>query len=261
MSNRFLGSRLKIERAKKHISNLESLLQAFVDSDFYDLSVQNNTEGGDSFLLFVLKTTLPADDYALIIGDALHNLRSALDLAYYQTVLLCDGTPSKWTRFPVRDTWEELVSRLDAALKEKQISSSIRSLMLNVIKPYKTGNEAIWLLDDLNIIDKHELLVPVLKLVIVTQVSFEDEYQRPLPHLPSQFFFGDDYGMAMLKGTKGMKVAIKNKGHAAPDILLARDILRKIQAVVPTLRGITEEVFNAIEAFDTLFDGLALMSE
>jgi hypothetical protein len=251
MFDGFIGSRLKIKRAYKHISDINSLLRSFEDSDFYDLSVKTDAESGENFLRAVINEGLPVDEYALIIGDALHNLRSALDLVYYETVLLCGGTPSKWTRFPIRDTREELVSRLDSALKNKQISIRVHALISEVIKPYQTGNMTLWTLDDWNITDKHQLLIPVLKLVIVSQVSFEDEYQRPLPNLRDQFFF-DESGFALIKGAKGINLKIKNKGHASADILLARDILKKIQAVVPTLRGIAEEVTKTVDAFESL---------
>ncbi len=259
MSDPFAGSRLKIKRANQHISDIDSLLKSFIDSDFYNLSVEKDVNSGENFLRVTIKIGLPADEYALIIGDALHNLRSALDFAYYESVLLCGGTPTKWTRFPIADTREQLVSRLDSALKKKQISVLVRFLVLEVIKPYQTGNVTLWTLDDWNITDKHQLLIPVLKLVIVNQISFEDEQHRPLADLRDQFFFSES-GVAWLRGATGINVKVKNKGHASADILIARDILKKIQAVVPTLRGFAEEVTKTIELFESFFGDPTFLS-
>jgi hypothetical protein len=252
---RFEESRLKVKRAYKHISDIDSLLAGFIDSDFYDLTVNKDAESGKNFLRFTFKLGFPAEDYALIIGDALHNLRSALDLLYYETVMLCKGIPTKWTRFPVRDTRDELVSRLNSALEEKRITANVHSLILNVIKPYKTGNPTLWMLDDLNIIDKHQLLVPVLKLVMVSNVCFEDEQQRTIL---GRFMFTDST-VSLIKDAEGLDLTVKNKGHATAHILLAQDILKQINEVVPTLNRITEEVTRTIETFDILFDGLFIL--
>jgi hypothetical protein len=254
MAKLFYGSTLKIERANEHIAHLDSLLETFIHSGFYDLAVEKDTDSGKNFLRLTIKIALPAERYALIIGDALHNLRSALDLAYHEAVIMCGGEPSKWTRFPVLDTREELIStKLDPALEKKQISLTVYNLILDVIKPYKTGNPALWMLDDLNIIDKHELLIPVLQLVMVGDVRLEDEYQRPIIR---SFMFGDG-SVALVKGADGLNLTVKDKGHATAHILLAQNILKQINEVVPTLRGIAVEVTNTIVQFDLIFFGLA----
>lgn len=107
---RFRGSRLKIERADKHVTDINSILEAYIGSDFYDLTVDKHSETGENFLRCNIKSKLEEEKIALIIGDALHNLRSALDLLYYETVGLCNGVPTKWTRFPFCDTRDDLVS-------------------------------------------------------------------------------------------------------------------------------------------------------
>jgi hypothetical protein len=40
----FSASRLKIERAKKHIDDINALVLAFVKSDFYTITVEENIE-------------------------------------------------------------------------------------------------------------------------------------------------------------------------------------------------------------------------
>jgi len=252
---RFEGSRLKVERADKHISDINSLLRVFIGSDFYDLAVDKHIDSGENFLRCSIKSRLEEKKIALIVGDALHNLRSALDFLYYETVTLCNGTSTKWTRFPFADTREQLIGRLDSALERKQITRSVHSLILTVVKPYQTGNITLWTLDDLNITDKHELLIPVLKLVMLRDVRFEDEQHRPLPSLQSEFFVGDP-GIAIIDGANGINIIVKDKGRAAADILLTKGLLLKIQAIIPTLRGIAEEVTDTIDKFDLLFEGL-----
>src|SRR5271170_4894958 len=99
----FSASRLKIERARKHIDDVDALVLTFVNSDFYAISVEDNVERQAQFLRFdINKSPFPFHKAALHVGDALHNLRSALDLMCYGIV----RSPTKWTRFPIRDTRE-----------------------------------------------------------------------------------------------------------------------------------------------------------
>src|ERR1700680_3024770 len=108
MDIRFHGSRLKIERANEHILDLNGVLLRFIRSDFYTVRVDRDARKGTSHLCIDFDPSpFPSEDAALVIGDALHNLRSALDLLYYEVVRECGA--SKWTRFPVRDTRDELI--------------------------------------------------------------------------------------------------------------------------------------------------------
>ena len=77
MSNAFSASRLKIERAQKHLSDLENLVNDFIKeavgvypNNYDEIEVSHSAE---------LLT-----DIALTIGDVIHNARSALD------ILVCD---------------------------------------------------------------------------------------------------------------------------------------------------------------------------
>jgi uncharacterized membrane protein len=76
---------LKIERAEKHIRDLNALLETFVNSDFYSVSVY--ADRGENYIGFEFnKFKFPLIEAALIVGDVLHNLHSALDILYYRAV-------------------------------------------------------------------------------------------------------------------------------------------------------------------------------
>lgn len=78
----FSGARLKLERASKHLGDLKALADPFIADDPFDS--RYTTEPGDNgatvYRVFaVVRNQPPADEWAPIIGDAVHNLRSALD--------------------------------------------------------------------------------------------------------------------------------------------------------------------------------------
>jgi hypothetical protein len=104
----FRGSRLKIERANKHIQELCSVVTAFFQTDPYRIDIENNPYRGLSQVRFQFTGALPSE-VPLIIGDAVHNLRSALDLAVCHAISLGGGNPSKYTRFPFAENLDKLV--------------------------------------------------------------------------------------------------------------------------------------------------------
>jgi hypothetical protein len=164
----FRGSKLKIERANQHILDLNATLSAFVSTDFYSLRVEKDPKTGDHVLKFGTTRPLP-ERIPLIIGDALHNLRAALDFVASELVRRANG-PMKHIKFPVRETREEM----EAALRGGEIRVShpdVITCILNEIKPYKGGNDALCALHDMDIADKHLLLIPVLSVTALTHVD------------------------------------------------------------------------------------------
>jgi hypothetical protein len=250
MAENFHGSRKKIERAAKHISDLNKWITG---GDFYTLSVNQDTERRNWLTLFFDAEALPAEDAAVMIGDALHNLRSALDILWHDIIIECGGRVSKYSRFPIRDTADELKAPLNNLLKEKQIEGEVHNFLLNDVKPYQTGNYNIWALDDLNIRDKHQLLIPVLKIMHITEVSFEDECGKEWPL--NSFLVADQSWTLQLKEFFGKNLHMKNKGGAASTIFFSSDSPFKGTRVIPALDGIAKEVSRTVQAFDTLLFG------
>src|ERR1700730_6175391 len=248
----FHGSRLKIERARKHIGDIESLVVDFTHSDdFHSVSIEYDNKQRTNHLRFDVHTSrFPGDNIALAIGDALHNLRSALDFLWYEIVSECGGVPTKWTRFPVRDSTEELIAVLDNVLNKKQITLDIYKFVLDGVKPCKAGNYLIWGLDDLNIGDKHKLLVPVLKLMRFDDVRLEDEKGSPL--YENTFWIMDKSCSIRLREADDIMVTVKDKGHATATIVFDIGVPFQGEAVISALHRITEEATRTVKGFALL---------
>jgi hypothetical protein len=245
----FSASRLKIERAEKHINDITALVLAFVSSDFYAISVEKNIQRRAHFLRFDIdKSPFPFHDVALLVGDVLHNLRSALDLLYHGTVV----NPSNWTRFPIFDTREKLVDSIETALEKKQINRSVYDLILDRVKPYHAENYTLWALHDLNIRDKHQLLIPVAKFFRFDGVRLEDDKQAPVNE---RVFYMMD-ASSRIKLPEASSITLKDKGHATGIILFDFDTAFQNEPVIPTLHGIAEEVTRTVVAFKMLALGI-----
>jgi hypothetical protein len=94
----------------------------------------------------------------LIVGDALHNLRSTLDHLAWQLVLEAGSAPTSSTSFPIFDDAAKYgrgaLSKL-AGMRQSAIDA------IAAIKPYKGGNDTLWRLHRLNNVDKHRLVISV----------------------------------------------------------------------------------------------------
>lgn len=152
------GPRSKVDRAKEHIGDLESTIERFFESDPYKISIKDNPQSGKREWVVTEVADLPTS-LALITGDAVHNLKSALDHLIWQLVIANGGKPDEMrTEFPI---WgSEAKFEAGKPGNAKGISEGALKVLYG-LKPYKGGNAALWLLSRLDIIDKHRLVLAV----------------------------------------------------------------------------------------------------
>jgi hypothetical protein len=148
------GVRAKIKRAKYHICDLESQIQRFLDNEPYGTSVDNDPQTGENVHRVKLSAEIP-DDFPLIIGDAVHSLRSSLDHLACQLAVANGGTIGRQS-FPIFETAAKY-----KGMKPTQVEgiSPAAISLFETVQPYQSGYEAIWKLHDLDNTDKHRLLV------------------------------------------------------------------------------------------------------
>src|ERR1700687_47569 len=91
---------VKIERAKEHIRNLEAEINAFWTPDRYAIAPEVDHRTGDEVFKIHGNLEVPAR-WGCIVGEVVHNLRSALDHLAWQLVLANGGTPNRATEFPI----------------------------------------------------------------------------------------------------------------------------------------------------------------
>jgi hypothetical protein len=151
---------LKVERAKKHVDELDRELRTFLDSNPYRVGVKRYPETRE-LIYYVSAVDATPESLALITGDIIQNLMSALDHLAYQIVCsdTGDNPPNpNWIYFPIAD---------DAAKYEAKKRGKIEGARqetfdaIDALKPYKGGNNALWALYRLNNIEKHRLLFTV----------------------------------------------------------------------------------------------------
>ena len=80
----------KLIRARQHIHDLNVQIQSYLSRNPYRLVLVTDLLEGRKCLQVECKQQVP-DDFSLVTGDAIHNLRSALDVCIWSLV----GTTAK----------------------------------------------------------------------------------------------------------------------------------------------------------------------
>ncbi|MFY0636804.1 hypothetical protein [Maricaulis maris] len=150
----FNNPRKKLSRAARHIQTAEQLAKQFADKakpELVPICVYP-VEGETNKVLYELRfSSPPPEDFPLVVGDTLHNLRSALD------ILICDIAELRGKRrvfsFPFAANEEQLNDLMDKKGVSKLGNDVVEKI--KYLAPYKGGNRGLRALHDLNIIDKH----------------------------------------------------------------------------------------------------------
>lgn len=197
----FSAPHIKIQRAQKHLAELESEIAAFQASPppaAIDASISFGLNG-TSFAFSFPVPSVP-EHFGAIVGDIIHNLRTALDLTACEMVRVA-GQDDKDVYFP----FCERVEDLDFMIRKRRFDRAGPEAvaLLNELKPYKGGNTPLRLIHDLDIHDKHRALIPHAMAVAspVIELWGYDEgqsYPRIIgdPNRPSEFkwFFPGESG-------------------------------------------------------------------
>lgn len=229
------SARRKIDRAKKHITDIERLARA-LGPDTHSLSIELHPETGQHVVKFTSKALSP--EFGLAFGDAVTNLRSALDHAY-AAALGEQNSRSGQVFFPIRENRQGLIGSLQKRAKKKPIPNALYALIVDEIKPYELGGHlTISGLNDLANIDKHRLLLATNGLIGVT-VSYT--------HGRATFencFFGTQAGkdMFLSLGPGGIEFKNEPKPSLAVFISEREPNVFHNKHVVPTLLALADDV-------------------
>jgi len=151
---------LKVKRAKEHLGDLDLQIRGFLAAKPYKVATKRDPQTRK--LIYYVSAVQPTPEcLALVSGDAIQNLVSALDHLAYQLVLsdTSDNPPNpNWIYFPIADD----AAKYEAKKRRKMDGAWQETFdVIDALKPYKGGNDLLWMLHRLNNIEKHRLLITV----------------------------------------------------------------------------------------------------
>lgn len=109
----------------------------------------------------VLRREPPIEEWSLILGDALHNLRSVFDNVVWALATIDGATP----KHPQQVTFPVTRDQADWNLRARSLESIPTKLLerLRLVQPWTTGTardeSLLWLLHRFDITDKHQGLI------------------------------------------------------------------------------------------------------
>jgi hypothetical protein len=170
----FHQARLKIKRADHHIDKLEARIMALYGTDHSNVKV--DPKNGEETLIHDFSDPAFFEDAALILGDAIHNLKCALDYTWLETITRMAPTlVDDRAKFPARKV-DELKGWMESkGARVHTVSPALYRFMLDVIAAHTGWEWAILPLHRMNNRDKHRLLLPVLSQVHIKGIELEDE--------------------------------------------------------------------------------------
>jgi hypothetical protein len=165
------GSRVKVERAKKHFGELHFAVRSFFDFDSgnYQKVPEDDSQNGDAILRLHWVHEPPLLEWGGMAGDVIHNLWSALDVAVHQ--LFWIKTRKRSSRgFPILPNKRACGA---AALADIGRCSQAAVAVIKKANPYKGGEGDLWLLQALDNESKHHVLTTVAHgiLAITSEVN------------------------------------------------------------------------------------------
>jgi hypothetical protein len=185
------GVRDKIRRAKTHRDKLQEIINSISKRYPYPFKGEVRNKGRDHLYRWQNPPVLNPDA-ELILGDCIHNLRSALDHLAYQLIMLNKKTPSRSSAFPILDR----PPRARRKFRRREIPlvvpgvSAKASKIIQDVQPYKGGDIGRQLVDlrNLDNIDKHRhLLITVQAVDALTTTWWGDDPPYGTPN--SVFIF------------------------------------------------------------------------
>jgi hypothetical protein len=241
----FEGSHLKIQRAKSHIDQLKTLTESHIADNPYRMSIQSDPQGG---LTVAVKGDKPIpNEIALVIGDAIHNLRTALDHATWELIGIDGGTQDRWTKLPASATGKVDYEAACRGLKTPRDDTKQFFIDLAV---YEGSGSPLYALHVLDNTDKHMILLPMLAAARISTINFlNPDGSTAMTMTDCTFGHGPD-GVARLASLgPGMSVETDNNTKITPAIFFAPNQPLAGEPVLPTLDALANQAAIAIDAF------------
>jgi hypothetical protein len=136
-------------------------------SDAYAVTHERSADGTQDIYRARVHKCVPPE-FSVIIGDAAHNLRSALDQLVCELIRANKRQLGNRSGFPIATTQK----RFEEAVIGKTTGVSAKTeRFIRRLKPYKGGNEALWILHELDAMDKHVDIVPVAAATVDMNVA------------------------------------------------------------------------------------------
>ncbi|MEP9397180.1 hypothetical protein [Mesorhizobium sp. KR2-14] len=178
-SSPFAGAALKLKRAERHLHELADAARHLPLRRNYNFAIRPKPEDGQIEIIYTTDSRMPLE-FAGVIGDAVHNIRSAFDyVAVALTAPPLGRGKAADAYFPTGIDRQEFIRARDGftTAKGKRVrgkmegASSHALRLVEELEPYDGGQYSLRSLHDLDVLDKHKLIIPAIVRLRVAKLD------------------------------------------------------------------------------------------
>lgn len=251
MLNPFDAPRIKTERAKLHLAEFNLKTKAFFERGAVQIVFEKAEEysmlpGNACAFTYRECEPIPAE-WSAIIGDIIHNMRASLDLLASDVHRMTGGKEkdTKYVHYPFCASKSDLPQMLQSR-RLSRIGKAFTAAIEHT-EPYKGGNDGLRAIHDLDLLDKHQALVPIASVVDIpwpVKVNSENGFKSGIFHNGQRLIVIDE----SLCGTK-----IGETINAKFEVLFDVGVFR-FRQVSAQLDACLKSVETIIDFFESVAD-------
>jgi hypothetical protein len=158
MADMFKSPKGMLNRAKRHLADLEAQFNAFMRDKPWTVVAEKEPDGVTNALKVKFTKRL-AEDLPNVVFDCANNLRSVLDQMAFAIGAKHTGLSNpKSAKFPFGPTEADMLNNRKGGCKD--LPTEIGDFFA-AFKPYKGGNNTLWGLNELCNAPKHKMIYPL----------------------------------------------------------------------------------------------------
>lgn len=152
-------AKIKIDRARTVLCELIFRIDDFLSKHPLKVVIEDDIPNAMRRYVFIQSKPIPVE-LSAVIGDIIHNIRSALDLTMVDIVKKYNPEKKNFENFNfiIRSSKKDF---LEALSKIKYHLGDDALELLRDIEPYHGGNSDFYIINKLSNIDKHRAIIPV----------------------------------------------------------------------------------------------------
>jgi len=241
----FDSAKQKIERANHHMADIEGQFAAFIASKPHRFVIERDDNTGTMSMRIELGKQLPGT-FALIIGDAIHNLRCALDHVAWELADIGKGAKNRRTKFVIsgsnRVDFEALCEAIETP--SQWVKDAIKA---TEAFPSGKGHD-LFELNEFDNADKHHVITPILRGTTHPPFTIRTP-QGGIIRMEGNVFIGGTDAVNIGLFPRGTIIDVHNNNQCAPGIFL-RKANGRLEPVNALLWGLREAVMRAITSIE-----------
>ena len=247
-AGRFHSTKLKIERANNHILDLETQFIALIETNPHRPCLETDDQSARAHLR-ILFPEEPSDAWSLIVGDAIHNLRAALDHMVWELVGRDGGKQDRDLKFPTggeRKAFEAACKRITTP--NRRIIDVLMSL-----EAFPAGKgDPLYRIHQFDIVDKHRVINPVIRATSLSNLRLMHPDGAVALWIGQITFIGDAPAFTSIAdGPAGLSLPSDNDTKATHDIFFGDHEIFPNQPIISTLRQLSEFTRDSVLRVET----------